>query len=226
MTISSGWYTYNTPIAGYIQVYEQGWDGEAAQNWYVKYDGTYTNNLVFAGKYRMDFTYLPFYPLAQAPVIDIAKGSNTKDFTVTPYARVKNAKVVYDKAAKVFKAECDVEAGNVEMTPLVKEVRLMVYTDKFVNTNTNRASTYAASAKSNVASGSHISDLTIDPAANNDKLKEEFKYVRPHYFRVSATCANLGTNNNNLKNLSKVFKATPVDQSGSDYTIEEVSYND
>ena len=55
---------YNQPglgTMGVMRVTETGWDSEAVQSWMVKYTGNYRNNLVWAGDYKMDFSYLNVY---------------------------------------------------------------------------------------------------------------------------------------------------------------------
>ena len=57
-TQASGW---SSVTYGVMRVTETGWDSEAVQSWMVKYTGNYRNNLVWAGDYKMDFSYLNVY---------------------------------------------------------------------------------------------------------------------------------------------------------------------
>ena len=42
-------YYSGTSAPGMLIVVEHGWDSEAEQGWLVRFDGMYTNNLIFAG---------------------------------------------------------------------------------------------------------------------------------------------------------------------------------
>ena len=206
---------------GYLRVYQLEWDTEAAQTWYVKNNGTYTNNLVFDGKYRVDFSYLPVYPDAEE--ITLKKGANEINFTKTPFARVKNFTVKYENG--IFVANADVEPGDAAKTPKVSEVQFLVYTDKYVHSLDSRSKNYAGATAKNVNPG-HVT-LTIDPSANDGNLKEEFKYpTRVHFFRVTARCDGNGVNTNGVRNVSKnVIKATPVlsGNTVTGYKFEEIT---
>ena len=54
--------------AAIMRVTETGWDSESVQSWYVKYTGKYRNNLVWAGDYKMDFSYLSVVVCVASPV--------------------------------------------------------------------------------------------------------------------------------------------------------------
>lgn len=45
-----------------IGAYELGWASESRQNWVIKNSGEYTNNMVFASTYRLEFTNCNFFP--------------------------------------------------------------------------------------------------------------------------------------------------------------------
>lgn len=212
-------YEVNGPQAGYIQAYELGWDSEAAQNWFVKFDGTYTNNLVFAGKYRLDFSKLPVYPLEKAPEVEIKKGANTFDFQMVPYARVKNVEITFVDGK--FKITCNPESSNIEKINGINEVKVMVGTDKFICTATNniKDDTAVISGGWGLLPSGAQQTLYVDPS--NIANEAQFKYERAHYFRVGVKAqkqdwtnpAN-NINNDGLYNYSEIFKVTPTYSGG------------
>ena len=53
------------PNTSTISIYQEGWDAEKAQTWYVKCNGTYRNKLTWAGDYRMQTVKQNFYPLCR-----------------------------------------------------------------------------------------------------------------------------------------------------------------
>ncbi len=60
-----------------MRVTETGWDSEEVQEWYVKYNGTYQNDLVFAGEYKLDFTKLNVFNQSDV-TFKLEKGTNNK----------------------------------------------------------------------------------------------------------------------------------------------------
>ena len=91
-SVSSVWdwgtWSMKTTTVGSMVVIEQGWKGNDGQqvsedqNWMVRFDGQYTNNLVFAADYKLDTKNLPCYEPENVD-FTLKKGSNTVDFTVT-----------------------------------------------------------------------------------------------------------------------------------------------
>lgn len=102
----------------------------------VKQDGTYTNNKLFAGKYRVSPVEGPFYPVAPDE-IDL-KTVTTHDFHVIPYVDVEWAAdpvLTSDKKIAVtFKFKLnDPPAGMVK--PAITDYRLFVSTTEYVGNN-------------------------------------------------------------------------------------------
>ena len=54
-------YYSGSSAPGTLIVVEHGWDSEAEQGWLVRFDGMYTNNLIFAGEYSFFSKRLPCY---------------------------------------------------------------------------------------------------------------------------------------------------------------------
>ena len=166
-----------------LTVYEKGWDNEVPQNWAIKNNGTYRNALVFAGTYKMNTINANY--VADPVEFTIGKGSNTCDFKVTPFLRVSDVKISYDSASKKINATCTVEpAFGEDKVNLIGEVRLCVYTDRFVKYSYNNCSKDPDASVKNLEPKKQTVALSVDTqlAAN----VQEFQYNRPHYIRISA----------------------------------------
>lgn len=166
---------------------EKGWDGATPISWAVKNNGTYVNKLTFAGDYEMETRNLNF--LADRVSFQLQKGSNTVDFKVTPYVRIKNVQLSAT-SANVITAKCDVEAG-VPGTTIVA-VELCVYPDRWVRHSLNKCQDDPKAIVKNPSSLTGIS-LEVDPqrivVSNGTERKvnaDEFQYNRPHYIRIAA----------------------------------------
>lgn len=169
-----------------IGVYELGWDTEAKQTWYINNTGEYTNNLVFAANYRIEFTNCNFYPFIVNDFV-VKEGENTHDFTVTPFLRIRNPAITYDSASKTVKATFNLEAGANEVS--LKEIRLFAFTDhwvgnyvKFAITGSDCYKKVSGGAISSAVDGTTNYELTMDVAGNSNL----FKYSRSYYFRIGA----------------------------------------
>ena len=197
-----GAYT-GAPTEGYFSVYELGWDYEAAQYWHIKYDGSYTNALVWAGKYRMEAKENNFYPETKDN-IEIKKGTNTLDWEVTPYARVIDPKVEYVNGKFVATFKC--EFGDASKANKIKNAKLFCYPDAFVGVYCNYCgSDPGATLNEVVCDGTTVNTLTIDPTltANISEFKYTGKY---HYFRIGICAEGNGYNSKNHYNYSPTVK--------------------
>ncbi len=189
---------------GYLTVVEQGWDAEANQNWNVKNNGTYRNNLVFAGTYRMNTSNANYYPTNQKFVLK--EGENEVNFTVTPYARVIEQNISYDSTAKKIKATCKVEVVDPTQTPKLKEVRLCCFTDSFVGSGFNNCKNDTeAVAKDVTFDENGIAEVTLAIDTQNAANKTEFQYERTHYVRIAALAAGDGVNSSSRYNFSPTY---------------------
>ena len=169
-----------------IGAIELGWATESRQNWAVKNTGEYTNNLVFASTYRIEFTSCNFYPFVVNDFV-IKKGENNHDFTVIPFLRIKNPNIVYDSQSKTVKATFNIEAGGSNVT--LNEIRLFAFTDHWVGNYVKFGITSGSCYKrastgdiSSIINPSQQFELVIDVAGNPDL----FKYSRNYYFRIGA----------------------------------------
>lgn len=170
-----------------IAVIEKGWDSEANQYWRIKNDGTYRNDLVFAGDYVMN-TLSGANFIADPASFTLNKGDNTVDFKVTPFCRIVNPVVTFDSAGKKIKASFKVESDLPEVNN-IGNAYLCVYPDRWVRQGYNNC---------DGDSGAKISD--IDPTKDETITLEvdmtlpanaaEFQYDRVHYIRIAAIGAH------------------------------------
>lgn len=191
-----------TPTTGYISAFELGWDYEAAQIWLVKYDGSYTNNCIFAGSYRLEAKENNFYPVIQND-ININKGSNTVDWTVTPYIRIIDPSITYDAALSKFKATFKCQYGDPAKANTIYKAMLCCYPDVFVGAFLNNCSNdpEASATSTIVADGTTVNTLYINPA--NAVNVNEFKYKpRTHYLRIAVCATGTGVNSSYHYNFS------------------------
>jgi len=190
-----GSYSWTVDIAtgGIMSVTETGWDAESAQTWNVKNNGTYCNNLVFAGKYRFDGKETNFFDTTQEFTIN--KGDNEVNFPVTPFARIKDLKITNQNG--IIKASYSIESGDPSQVKAIYEARFCIYTDRYVGIIHNNAKNNSTDYRSFTVLNSGLEfdktyEMYIDTndtdGTNGTDLATEFQYKRPHYLRV-AVCA-------------------------------------
>lgn len=178
-----------------IRVYEIGWP-EGVQTWVVKQNGEFQNDMVFAAHYRVVFYDCNFYPFT-IDDLEIKKGSNTHDFKVTPYIRIRDASIT--KQGNQIVATFKLQAGNPEVR--LAAVRLYAFGDMYVgeqvkynitnneNTNTLCYQTFSPAA---TIDGNTTYTLNIDIPSNTNEF---FKYNKNYYFRIGAlaSVSDVGT---------------------------------
>lgn len=188
-----------------IGAFELGWSSEARQSWAIKNTGEYANNLVFASTYRLEFSDCNFYPFKVNDFV-IKKGSNTYDFKVTPYIRIKNPNITFNAGNNTVTATFNLEAGGENVR--LNEIRLFAFTDhwvgnyvKFAITSSDCYKRAASNQVSATISGDQYT-LTMN-VANNAAL---FKYTRNYYFRIGAlgTVSGVGTVRHNYSPLTVI----------------------
>ena len=214
---SSGnpWTGYKYEYFGNLNIIEQGWDGQEDQVWNVMFNGVYNNTRVFSGSYKMTTKNLPCY--LQEESFTLKKGSNTVDFTVTPFARVINPTFSYDASSKKIKATFKVELGDASKANTIAVVRLCAYTDCHVCRNYNLCASDPGASANNVKNGDTVT-LEIDTTlpANN----EEFKYERKHFLRIAVLANGNNYNTSGAYNFSETYVLS------SDFqTIEKFNWN-
>ena len=213
---------YSSVTYGVMRVTETGWDSEAIQTWNVKYTGKYRNNLVWAGDYKMDFSYLNVHNQTGV-TFKLEKGENKVDFQVTPYARIIDEVITYDAAAKKFKATFKVELGDATKANTGVDVVFAANTNNFVGAFFNYCNGDAGAKKSNVTPGETITlYLDANPAGVNFN---EFKHPRPHYLRICALVKG-SENPYNLYNFSEIYVATPADGVADNFSIAKYEWEE
>ena len=186
------------PNTNTMTVVELGWDKEATQSWNTKPNGTYCNKLVFAGDYKMQTSNSNYYPLTKE--FKINKGANTVDFTVVPYARIKDFSLTYDASSKKLVAKFKAEHGDKTKTNSMA-AKIFVYTDRFVSDGFNNYNTWSPATPC-ADDGATVNELTVD--VSNPNFNGNYSN-RTHYIRVGVVAKGAGVNNNARYNFSPVY---------------------
>ncbi len=198
-------------VSNSLIVIEKNWDAEADQTWRVRYDGTFTNNLVFAGEYKVAMRNLPCFDPTNID-FTLKEGDNRVTFEVEPFARFKDVSVKYDATAKKFAATFKVELSERAEAEggYIQKVVFGANTQKFINASTfNLAKDDKAASLSGVIIPDQEYTVYID--TQDSKNAQLFKYKRPLYFRLGAVVAG-SFNSKNYYNYSQTY-ATPEDYS-------------
>lgn len=168
-----------------IGVYEHGYENPVLQNWLIKNNGEFCNNLVFSNTYDIVFQNCNFFPFEEKD-FKIKPGLNEHTFLVTPYIRVKNLSIVHDAASKKIVASFKLEGGK----PSVKLSKVTLYA--FTDIHVGRFVSFE------MVKGDGEFDKVFDPAIDIETslvytlsidLKENadlFSIHRNYYFRVGA----------------------------------------
>lgn len=215
------WSYVTTTAYGSIVVIEQGWDAEADQDWMVRFDGQYTNDLVFAGDYKFSTKKLPCYePDASKNTFTLKKGMNKMDIGVLPFCRIIDPKFSYDAASKKIVATFYVELGDPSRANQITNVALCANTQLFVGCNNMNLAKDDAGAKAKNVKPGELVTLEIDTQlAANANL---FKYAsQDRYIRLAALAEGNGYNGQKYYNFSPIYKIS------ADFSkIEEAVWNE
>ncbi len=195
------------------------------QDWLVRFDGQYTNKLVFAGTYKFSCKKLPCYePEDGKNSFVLQKGRNLVDIGVLPFCRIKNPKITYDAGAKKLIATFYVELGDPSRANKVANVMFCGNTQLFVGANNmNLAKNDPGAKKQNVAPGELVTlEINANKADPDFKNNDLFKYdSQVRYFRIAAEAEGNGYNSSKYYNFSPVYKIS------ADYsTMEEVDWDE
>ena len=211
--------TYSaTSAPGYMIVIEQGWDAEAEQSWMVRFDGMYTNNLIFSGDYVFSTKRLPCYEPANN-TFTVKPGKNRMDISLLPFCRVLNPVIRYDAASKKIVATFSVEVTDPARANKVTNVALCGNTQLFVGCNSQNLASKDNGAKMKDVNPGETITLEIDTQlAGNADL---FRYKQDRYFRIAAMASGNGYNSNNYYNFSPIYK-----MSADFSSIEEVVWDE
>lgn len=195
------------------------------QDWLVRFDGQYTNKLVFAGTYKFSCKKLPCYePEAGKDSFKLEKGRNLVDIGVLPFCRIKNPKITYDAGAQKLIATFYVELGDPSRANKVANVMFCGNTQLFVGANNmNLAKNDPGAKMQNVTPGELVTlEINANKADPNFKNNDLFKYdSQVRYFRIAAEAEGNGYNSSKYYNFSPVYKIS------ADFsTVEEVNWDE
>ena len=219
----STWSSYTSVEAGALVVMEQGWAAkDPGQDWLVRFDGQYRNDLVFAGDYKFTCRKLPCYEPADSS-FTVKEGANKMDLELLPYCRIvdpefsvkKDLLGNYSKLVVKFK----VELTDPTKANTVANVAFCANTQMFVGANyQNLAKGDSGAKKKNVTAGSTV---TLEIDMKNTSNADLFRYNRERYLRVAAMANGNGYNSNNLSNFSPIYRIS------ADFEdIEEVTWDE
>lgn len=159
-------------------------------------DGSYINNKIFNGEYRMTPIDGPFYPYDTAGEVVQIKGTVTKDFTVTPYLDVtwvSEPSVTADN-----KITCSVtfkrneKAG--EKIPDLSNAKLFIATTQYVGNNNKDDQVNGGTV--NVANNQEGTTLTF--------TSNTVKYTGTTYYVRVGVCCNIGDKKYNYTTIKTV----------------------
>jgi len=212
---SGSWWSRTTTYYGGMIVTEQGWtnpkDGtpvSSDQTWMVRYDGHYANKLIFAADYKVSMKNLPVYE-PQNSDFTIKKGSNTLDWTLTPFCRVINPQFSYDASSRKIKATFSVELGDATKANNISNVAFCANTTVFVGCEFGNMAKDDKGAKKQgnnvVAPGETV---TLEISLDDPKNVELFRYTQDRYLRIAAMAKGNGFNTANVYNFSKIYKVS------------------
>lgn len=227
MSQTFSWTTWSMVTSvdyGAIVVYEQGyvpptWEGapedypgrDSGQTWLVRFDGQFTNTMVFAGTYKFSTQkMLPCYdPADGKDTFVLKKGKNTMNIGVLPFCRVKDPKITYDAASKKLIATFYVELGDPARANKISNVAFCGNTQLFVGANNMNLAKDHKPAKAQDVNPGELITLEIDTTAPENA--DLFKYsTQDRYFRIAAMAEGNGYNSekNKYYNFSPVFKVS------------------
>ena len=233
------WSTWTFPMItvskGSLIVNELGWKDKSGkevyedQRWFVRFDGRYRNDLIFAGDYKVIFKELPCYENDQ--VLSLKQGENKgQDLKTLPFCRIVEPKIVYDAAAKKVRATFKVELGDPSKANSVMNVRLCANTQLFVGATVfNLAANDAGAKKEGFSWGNMVfpavqpgEEVTLEINVEDPMNADLFKYNQIRYFRIAAMASGNGYNTQQAYNFSPIFKASADMSSIQEYTWGEL----
>lgn len=157
-----------------VRLEELSWSSAPVpQDLNIKQDGSYINNKLFAGRYRLNVIEGPFYPTV-AQEVEI-NGTTTHNFQVTPYVDldwIGEPTLTTDKKISVKFKYVRNEAPNGVTKPAATDYRLFVSTTQYVGNN-------------NFDPGNSL--VTVLPAENTEitlTTNSPMKYSTTYYIRV------------------------------------------
>lgn len=166
-----------------------------AMTWNVKFDGSYTNNLVFAGKYAVELSSLPVFVHGYKDTIIIRKGANVINFeNKVPFCYITDVNFSYQGTKIVAKFK--VTPGMADKANEIVAVGLYSSYSNFVSQTFYLTK---VEEKNDLVAGEEIT-LELETAGQS-----EFQYERNHYLRIGAVVANSEFNPKKLYNHSEIY---------------------
>ncbi|MCP2043579.1 DUF3823 domain-containing protein [Pontibacter sp. HSC-36F09] len=156
-----------------IEYIEHGFENPQTQYVVVKNDGTYRNNLMFAGDYTIRPVRGNFVPVEPEEIV--VKGNTVKNFEVQPYIRVRNARIERQENKIVATFNLDQTVTN-----NVSRIGLFAHQEPNVGAPLNTVSSVVN--LNEVTNDVTEYRLEINLEAHSGSLKPGNKY----YFRVGA----------------------------------------
>lgn len=224
--------TYGSLVVNEIGYVPPTWAGKpedypqsvSDQDWLVRFDGNFTNTMVFAGTYQYTTRKLPCYePDDDKKSFVLKEGKNVMDVGVLPYCRIKDPKITYNASDRKVVATFYVELGDPSKADQVTNAMFCANTQLFVGANTmNLAKDDKGAKATNVKPGELVTlEIDADPSrtpANADL----FRYAgQDRYFRIAALAEGNGYNTE-----TKLFNFSPVYKFSADFSsIEEVKWD-
>ncbi len=232
------WATWTFPTItvskGSLVVNELGWKNKEGvevyqdQRWFVRFDGRYRNNLVFAGDYKVLLKELPCYDIDK--VITVKEGANTGvDLEAVPFCRIVDPVISYDAATKKVKATFKVELGDATKAANIMNLRFGGNTQLFVGATVfNMAQDDPGAKKEGGSWGTMVfpaaqpgQEVTLEIDTTLPQNADLFKYQQTRYFRIAAEVEGNGYNSQKAYNFSPIYKVSP------DFsTIEEYKWSE
>lgn len=219
------WSTWTFPVItvskGSLIVNELGWKNKEGvevyedQRWFIRFDGRYRNNLIFAGDYKLLLKELPCYENNQ--VLTLKEGANNnQDIKATPFCRIVDPKITYDPTTKKMKATFKVELGDATKAGNIMNVRFCGNTQLFVGATVfNLAANDNGAKKEGFSFGDWIvpavqpgQEVTLEIDTQNVANADLFKYSQDRYFRIAAMTSGNGYNSQQAYNFSPIYKVS------------------
>lgn len=219
------WNTWTFPVItvskGSLIVNELGWKNKEGvevyedQRWFIRFDGRYRNNLIFAGDYKLLLKELPCYESNQ--VLTLKEGANNnQDIKATPFCRIVDPKITYDVTTKKMKATFKVELGDATKAGNIMNVRFCGNTQLFVGATVfNLAANDNGAKKEGFSYGDWIvpavqpgQEVTLEIDTQNVANADLFKYSQDRYFRIAAMTSGNGYNSQQAYNFSPIYKVS------------------
>ena len=233
------WATWTFPMItvskGSLVVNELGWKDKEGnevyedQRWFIRFDGRYRNDLIFAGDYRVFFKELPCYETDQ--VLSLKEGENrNQDLKALPFCRIVDPKISYDKAENKVKATFKVELTDPTKANAIMNLKLCGNVQLFVGATVfNMVSADDAGAKKDGFSWGTMTfpacqpgeEVTLEINGNDPKNADLFKYNQVRYFRIAAMASGNGYNTQQAYNFSPIYKVSADFSSIEEYKWSE-----